>query len=76
MMAQQRCSECGTSENLKIAKDYPELAELLKFWNSLQTAGFEVLCPDCAADICESLREKKVRICRLDPSDTSKRKFK
>ena len=67
-MGSTRCSECGTTENIRPAREYPDLSALLKDWGSLDAAGGELLCPQCAELVCAEMRASSVRICRLDPS--------
>lgn len=64
-----KCSECGTVENIKPAREYPELAALLEAWHSLETSGGSLLCPKCAAAVCGDLRGETVQILPLDFSD-------
>ncbi len=69
------CSECGTAENVKPAREYTELAQLLEAWQSLEASGDVLLCPNCAEAVCKDLRGEGVQVLPLDlnDEDTSKR---
>jgi hypothetical protein len=49
------CSECGTADQVKPARDYTDLAGWLAAWNSLETSGDTLLCPSCAAAVVGDL---------------------
>ena len=68
MKRQKKCSECGTAENVKPAREYPELAALLKQWGSLERLDSALLCPKCAQAVCRDLRGETVRVYPLDLS--------
>ena len=68
MMGSKKCTECGTTENVKQASEYPQLAAQLTKWNAMGSSGGDYLCPQCAQVVSEELGTGTARICRLDPS--------
>ena len=72
MAKKTNCSECGKAENIKPAREYTELAQLLEAWHSLETQGGVLLCPHCAEAVCKDLRGETAYILPLDIDDKNK----
>ena len=56
------CMECNSREGVRLAKDYPELANLLKGWNADRSAYYAPLCPKCAAKTASDLRGESIQV--------------
>lgn len=67
-MRGQKCSECGTVENVKLVREYPDLADLLRDWHAYGGSLDIPLCPKCASAICGGLGEETVKAYPLDLS--------
>ena len=66
-----RCSECRATENIKPAREYPELAALLEAYHALKASGDALLCPSCSSAVCGDLRGETAYVLPLDLSETA-----
>lgn len=69
MSKKPKCTECGTLESVKPAREYTDLAELLAAWHALEAQGGALLCPACAAAVCGDLRGETVQVLPLPSVD-------
>jgi hypothetical protein len=61
-----QCSECGTNENLKPAREYPCLVEIIRDWHASGRALDSLLCPNCADAVCGNLGRETIQGNPLD----------
>ena len=65
-MKNNTCSECRTEENVKPAREYAGLAELLDSWYLLDELDNVLLCPQCASSVFDEMSIDYVKILPLD----------
>ncbi len=65
-MKTMTCSECGTNVNVKAAREYTELAEILDIWRMPDEMASVFLCPRCASVLVGEMSLDTVAILPLD----------
>ena len=64
------CSECGTEKDVKAAREYAGMADLLDSWYLLDELDNVLLCPQCALSMVGLMSLERVKILPLDFLET------